>query len=305
MATRLRQPAAGLARAGDHVLVVALVVSALLHGGMFYGAERWGSCLCNFGKVVCPKLGQDCHPRVNLQLVDRKPPPPPPPKPEPRPAVLAPKPAPDKPPAAPKAGKVVLPDEAFKPAPPSKAEITLDRPSLPEDVVVKESEAQAPIVATGEIFGRANELSAGEPGVFGLGGTGTGLGVGPFGTEKDGGGAGTAETRAPVAPPPPPPKPEPKPQGPTRPPRVLNWTDPPYPEQARQQGIEGTVTLKLTVTASGRAQNVSVSRSSGNRLLDGAAVAHLRKARFSPALKNGAAVPMTITFKVKFRLVNT
>jgi len=303
MATRPRLRTTDLAGTGDYVLVVALVVSALLHGGALYGAQRWGDCLCNFGKVVCPKLDQDCHQRVNLQLVDRKPPPPPTPKPQPKPAVVVPKPRPDKPPAAPKAGKVVLPDEAFTPALAPRAEITLDRPALSEDVVVKESEAEAPVIATGEIFGRSNELSAGEPGVFGLGGTGTGLGLGPFGAEKGGAGSGSTETRAPVAPPPPPPKPEP--QGPTRPPRVLNWTDPPYPEQARQQGIEGTVTLKLTVTASGRAQKVSVSRSSGHRLLDEAAVAHVSRARFSPALKNGAAVAMTITFKVKFRLVNT
>jgi protein TonB len=85
----------------------------------------------------------------------------------------------------------------------------------------------------------------------------------------------------------------------------LDWTDPVYPAQARQQGIEGTVVLKLTVAADGRPTNVTVNRSSGSAALDEAAVEHVRKARFSPALKDGEPVAMTITFRVRFRLVNT
>jgi len=85
---------------------------------------------------------------------------------------------------------------------------------------------------------------------------------------------------------------------------VLNWTDPPYPEQARQQGVEGTVVLKLTVRVDGVPGDVRVSRSSGHAALDEAALAHVRRARFSPALKDGKAVPMPMTFRVKFHLVN-
>jgi len=215
------------------------------------------------------------------------------------------KPRPGKPPAAPKTGAVVLPDEAFAQASPEPAEITLERPSLPEDVVVRESEAEAPVIATGEIFGRVDSLTPGEPGIFGLGGTGTGVGLGPFGTERDGGGAGSPGPPAPSVEPAPPPPPPPAPKGPTRPPKVLNWTDPPYPEHARQQGVEGTVVLKLTVSAAGRAQNVRVAGSSGHSALDQAAIAHIKQAQFSPGLKDGRAVPVTITFRVKFRLVNS
>lgn len=292
------------ASAFDRAFLAALLISAMLHAGVLYTFHRWGDCICSVGQVVCPKIGQDCRPDVNLKLVEpeKEPPKPPKPKPKPppKPAVIVEKPKPEKPPAAPKAGKVVLPEEALTPAPPPQAEITLDRPGLPEEVVVKESEAKAPVIATGEIFGRVDSLSPGEPGVFGLGGTGTAVGVGPFGTEEDGGGVATAESQTPAPTPEPP-----KPKGPTRPPRVLNWTDPPYPEQARQQGIEGTVTLKLRVSAEGRAQDVTVVRSSGHTALDQAAVAHVQRARFSAALEDGRAVPMTITFRVKFRLVNT
>ena len=291
----------------DSVFLAALLLSVTVHGGALYAAHRWGDCLCNVGQVVCPKLGQDCEPRVNVKLVEdhpwAKPPPPKPkPKPTPEPAVIVEKPRPDKPPAAPKAGKVVLPDEAFELAPRPQSGITLDRPSLPEDVVVRESEVDAAIIVSGEIFGRADELTPGEVGAFGLGGTGTAVGVGPFGTEEEGGGtAGAFESPAPVSKPEPPPKP----RGPSRPPRVLDWTDPPYPEQARQQGIEGTVLLKLTVGADGRSRNVTIARSAGHAALDQAAVAHARKTRFSPALRDGDAVAAAITFRVRFRLVNT
>lgn len=291
----------------DRLLLVALVLSALLHGGILYGLNRWGPCVCNFGKVVCPKMGQNCDLPVAVKVVESekpKPPPPPPPKPKPKPTVVVEKPRPNKPPAAPKAGKVVLPDEALKPAPPPKSEITVDRPALPEEVVVKQSEADAPVIATGEIFERAGELTAGEPGQFGLGGTGTGVGTGPFGTDSDGSGTAEAPPTAPVVTPKPPPPPPPKPKGPSRPPKVLNWTDPPYPDQARQQGIEGTVVLRLTVMENGRPTNVTVARSSGHAALDQAALGHVKRARFKPALRDGRPVAMTITFRVKFRLVN-
>ncbi len=292
----------------DRMLLIALVASALLHGGGLYILNRWGPCLCNFGKVVCPKPGLNCEVPVTLKVVEsKKPKPPPPPKPKPKPkpkpTVIVEKPRPKKPPAAPKAGKVVLPDEALKPAPPPKSEITVDRPALPKDVVVKQSEAEAPVIATGDIFNRVGELSPGEPGQFGLGGAGAGVGTGAFGSEPDGGGSAQAQPKAPPAPPKPPPPP-PKPAGPSRPPKVLNWTDPPYPAQARQQGIEGVVVLRLTVTEKGRAADVTVARSSGYSALDQAALEHVKRARFKPALQNGRPVAMTITFKVRFRLVN-
>ena len=294
---------AGRAHRHDSLLVIMLVVSAAFHGGALYAGYRWGDCLCRIGKVVCPKICFESQARIDLQL---KPPPAPLPQPipEPKPQVVAPV-RPDKPLAAPKRGRVVLPDEVLKPPTEPPKEITARLPSLPEDVVVKESEAKAPVTATPEIFGRAGELSAGPPGEFGLGGTGKGTGAGPFGTAEDGGGSAGTSAMAPPTPPPPKPETPTRPKGPSRPPKVLNWTDPPYPEQARQQGVEGTVVLQLTVRADGSPSDVRVSRSSGHAALDEAAIAHVRRARFSPALKDGKAVPLPMTFRVKFRLINT
>jgi len=297
----------------DRVFLLALLISAVLHAGTLYAANRWGGCVCHVGSVVCPKICEQPQPRIDLNLAQENqpplpPPPPPPPKsrpkPKPKAAVIVENPRTDRPPAAPKAGKVVLPDEAFQQSAEPEAEITVQRPGLPEDAVVKMSEAEAPVIVTGEIFGRADELTPGPAGSFGLGGTGTATGIGPFGTERDGGGTGAPAELAPAPIEQPKPAPPPKPKGPTRPPKVINWTDPPYPEQARQQGVEGTVILRLTVGTRGRPGNVEVVRSSGHAGLDKAAIVHVRTAEFAPALEAGEPVAMTINFRVKFRLVN-
>jgi len=290
----------------DSLLLLMLAVSAAFHGSALYVGYRWGDCLCRIGKVVCPKICFESQTRIDLEL---KPPPAPPPqpRPKPKPQVVAPE-RPDRPLAAPKRGRVVLPDEALKPRAEPPKETTARLASLPEDAVVRQSDAQPPVVATPEIFGRAGELSAGPPGEFGLGGTGKGTGAGPFGTAKDGG--GSEGTLGPSSAAPAPPKPDralappQKAKGPSRPPKVINWTDPPYPQQARQQGVEGTVVLRLTVGTDGAPTDVRVSKSSGHPALDDAAVVRVRQARFAPALKDGEPVSTSITFKVKFRLVN-
>ncbi len=287
------------------LLAAALLVSAAGHGLGVYAAGRWGGCECFAPYVVCPRDCPDVAER-SIEIALSEPPPPPAPRepqPEPEPSVAVERPRPERAPAAPAAGRVVLPDEAFQRETRPPADITLDRPALPEEVVVRESEAEAPVIATGEIFGRARDLTAGEPGVFGLGGAGTATGLGPFGADREGRGAAQPAPPAPVSRPEPRPQPEPQPRGPTRNPQVVNWREPAYPEQARQQGIEGTVILRLTVAADGTPRDIEVARSSGHSALDSAAVTHLQRTRFLPALRDGEPVDMAITFRVRFRLV--
>ena len=263
MASAQLIPGWGTRRRSDWVvLLVAFLASAMAHAGTLYAANRWQAGLWNLGKVVCPRVCDEPQPRIEVELAEAKLPPPPPPisparpKVEPRALVIVGQPKPDLPPPAPKAGKVVLPDEAVSDRAAPEGEITLDRPSLSEAVVVKESETEAPVIASAEIFGRVGEITPGSAGEFGLGGTGTATGIGPFGTGKEGSGEASA---GPAPAPAEEPKPVPvKPRGPTRPPRVLNWTDPAYPERARQQGVEGTVVVHLTVDTEGRPQGVRV-----------------------------------------------
>lgn len=66
---------------------------------------------------------------------------------------------------------------------------------------------------------------------------------------------------------------------------------PPYPARALRQELEGTVLLEVLVDIDGRPLEVTVSRSSGHRELDRAALRHvLERWRFQPALRDGRPV---------------
>jgi len=62
-----------------------------------------------------------------------------------------------------------------------------------------------------------------------------------------------------------------------------------YPAGAR--GVSGTVTVRLSMGRDGRLQGVSVARSSGNSLLDRAALEAVRSARRFPAAPRGLTRP--------------
>jgi protein TonB len=80
-------------------------------------------------------------------------------------------------------------------------------------------------------------------------------------------------------------------------------TPPAYPIQALRADIQGTVLLKVLVDAGGRPMQVVVARSSGSRLLDDAARAHVLAAwRFHPAIRDGHAVAAWALVPVQFNL---
>lgn len=80
-------------------------------------------------------------------------------------------------------------------------------------------------------------------------------------------------------------------------------TIPPYPPLDVRLGHEGTVVLRLTISAEGRVTEASVARSSGSDSLDNVArswvMAHWR---YQPAVHGGMAVPATATVGVQFNL---
>ncbi len=65
---------------------------------------------------------------------------------------------------------------------------------------------------------------------------------------------------------------------------------PRYPESARRRGIEGTVLLKMRITAQGRVEDVQVVRSAGYPEMDESAIEAVRRWRFEPARRNGEPV---------------
>ena len=77
---------------------------------------------------------------------------------------------------------------------------------------------------------------------------------------------------------------------------------PEYPRLARRKGMEGVVLVRAHVSPTGSVLAVSVSRSSGHRSLDEAAVSCVRRWTFDPALDRGEPVEGLVEFPIRFRL---
>lgn len=92
----------------------------------------------------------------------------------------------------------------------------------------------------------------------------------------------------------------------TTPPRFdaayLRNAPPPYPVAARRDNEEGTVTLKVLVSVSGRAAQVQLERSSGYPILDRAAMDAVRNWQFVPARRGNDAIESWVLVPVVFKL---
>ena len=79
---------------------------------------------------------------------------------------------------------------------------------------------------------------------------------------------------------------------------------PRYPAAARRRGVEGQVLVQVAVSAEGKVEGVELLRSSGNSLLDRAALEALARWRFEPARAAGQPVAGTVEIPVTFRLTD-
>ena len=79
-------------------------------------------------------------------------------------------------------------------------------------------------------------------------------------------------------------------------------SEPPYPEILKSQGIEADVTVVVRLDATGAVVAVEIARGSGYAELDRAARVAAAAEQFSPATRNGVAVPYTLSFTYHFRL---
>ena len=86
------------------------------------------------------------------------------------------------------------------------------------------------------------------------------------------------------------------------PPRRLEEVKPHYPDAERAAGHEADVLLVVSLDEKGRVVKVTLGTSSGVPSFDEAARQAALKERFSPALRDGAPVPTTISFTTHFRL---
>lgn len=109
------------------------------------------------------------------------------------------------------------------------------------------------------------------------------------------------------------PRPEPSPRLPVAdagdaspplptPPRFLSRVEPAYPPRALRAGVGGVVTLHLQLSAEGRLLAASVAVTSGEPLLDEAALAAARASRYEPATLGGRPVESETTADYRFEL---
>jgi len=85
------------------------------------------------------------------------------------------------------------------------------------------------------------------------------------------------------------------------PPKVLSKVDPDYTQEDKDAKIQGTVILRMVITAEGLANNITVVRSLSAGL-DEKAIEAIQKWTFQPGTKDGAAVPVWATVEMNFRL---
>jgi TonB family protein len=86
------------------------------------------------------------------------------------------------------------------------------------------------------------------------------------------------------------------------PPTAVSPAHPVYPESARKAGVEGTPVVEITIGADGAVLACSLVTSSGNSLLDSAAMNAARGTKFAPGTRDGKPVEMKIKVPYRFKL---
>jgi protein TonB len=79
---------------------------------------------------------------------------------------------------------------------------------------------------------------------------------------------------------------------------------PVYPPRCLRMGLEGIVKVRVLVGENGVPQEVSVARSSGESLLDEAALEAVRQWVFKPATRNGVPARAYAVVPIEFKLIN-
>ncbi|MFO7676716.1 MAG: TonB family protein [bacterium] len=87
-----------------------------------------------------------------------------------------------------------------------------------------------------------------------------------------------------------------------RPPSPLNLPKPAYPELCRAAGISGRVVVKLLVEPDSSVSRAELLKGSGSSLLDEAALAAARQARFRPGAQGIQPVRVWVAIPYDFRL---
>ena len=84
--------------------------------------------------------------------------------------------------------------------------------------------------------------------------------------------------------------------------KIVKQADADYPMIAKDQGIQGTTVVLVTVGSSGHVTSASVAQSSGDKQLDSAAMSAAYRSVFTPATKNGSATDASARLVYTFSL---
>jgi len=188
-----------------------------------------------------------------------------------------------------------------KPIPLPMAETSdLKADSKPEEEIVsipKDASAKSGTgTGTGGSPGGSGEGGAGGAGWTGIG-EGTGIaraggsgfgGSGFVGSGSGGSGTGTGRGR-----------------GGSGSPKYAENPKPPYPQEARDKGYQGTVRLKVEVLPDGRVGEIELKESCGYSLLDQSALTTVKKWRFVPATKGKTPIACWVIVPITFQLKDT
>jgi protein TonB len=196
------------------------------------------------------------------------------------------------------------PKAAEEPKPAAKQEPTV--------AMVKDMAVIAPVTKTNEVAPPTAKVVATNKTLNVMVGDRDVVPTGPVGVVGGTGGGGSGSGGAPKVevsdepPPPPPPAPTPPPKpktivsGGVLNGKAISKPQPTYPPIAKAARAAGTVTVQIVVDESGRV--ISASAVSGHPLLQQAAVAAARQARFSPTLLSGQPVKVSGVITYNFVL---
>jgi TonB family protein len=77
---------------------------------------------------------------------------------------------------------------------------------------------------------------------------------------------------------------------------------PTYPREAERQGISGWVDVEFTIAPNGTTQDITVRNAQPLRTFDQAAVDAVKRWRFEPVMRDGAAVSQRAAMRIRFEL---
>ena len=86
------------------------------------------------------------------------------------------------------------------------------------------------------------------------------------------------------------------------PPRLVKYVPPEYPPISKENGIEGTVIVRVTINCDGEVCHSELIRSDVDKACERSAKQAAREFLFNPAVKDGANCGSTMSIPIRFKI---